>query len=261
MGYTPLFDTLTKGTLCGRWPDIGLWPVVLSLADRHGVVDCTPAFIAGVTGLALDDVVACMKRFCGPDAYSRSPVASGARLELLDLHREWGWRIVNFDHYREKSRKAAYDADRVASGKDAERKRDERAQASRDVPTRPDASRALPLSDSDSDSDKDSRRVAIAPAPLVLIGEVNGRRSTKRASRFPEDFTLTTSRARFASDLGLSPQNVFEKFADYWRGVSGSKGTKLDWDATWRNWCRSESERNPRKSGGPDNGLPTLVVS
>ena len=62
-GYTPLFSSLSTGTLCGRWPDIGLWPIVLSLADRHGIVDVTPAYIARVTGLDLEEVTACMKRF------------------------------------------------------------------------------------------------------------------------------------------------------------------------------------------------------
>ena len=40
-GYTPLFASLTTGTLCGKWPDVGLWPIILSLADRHGEVDVT----------------------------------------------------------------------------------------------------------------------------------------------------------------------------------------------------------------------------
>ena len=155
MGYTPLFDTLTKGTLCGRWPDIGLWPVVLSLTDKNGVVDCTPAYIAGVTGLALDDVIACMKRFCQPDPYSRTQDHNGARLELLDAHRDWGWRVVNHGKYREKARKAAYDSERTSSGKDADRKRHER-EASREVPRSPDESRAVPLSDSNADSDSNS---------------------------------------------------------------------------------------------------------
>ncbi len=38
-GYTPLFSSLTTGTLYGRWPDIGLWAVVLSLPDKGGIVD------------------------------------------------------------------------------------------------------------------------------------------------------------------------------------------------------------------------------
>jgi hypothetical protein len=155
-GYTPLFGSLTTGTLCGRWPDIGLWPIVLSLADRHGVVDVTPDYLARITGLQVDAVTACMARFCEPDPYSRSTAESGARLVLLDPEaRQWGWRVVNHGKYREKARKAAFDADRTASGRDAERKRTERG-ASRDVPTRPDGTRADPPSDSDSDKTKNS---------------------------------------------------------------------------------------------------------
>lgn len=162
-GYTPLFSTLTTGTLCGKWPDIGLWPIVLSMTDRHGVVDCTQAYIAGVTGLPLADVTACMRRFCEPDPGSRSDEFSGARLVLLDDHRDWGWRVVNHGMYREKARKAAYDTERTESGSDAERKRTERAahkSVSRAVPTHPATSRALPLSDSDSDSDSYREREA-----------------------------------------------------------------------------------------------------
>jgi hypothetical protein len=161
-GYVPLFQSLTTGTLCGRWPDVGLWPIVLSLTDRHGVVDMTPAYIARVTGLDQSDVVACMRRFCEPDADSRSGAEGGARLVLIDAeHRDWGWRVVNHSKYREKARKAAYDSERTASGADQERKRREREVANgveqaapRDNPTRPDVSRALPLSDSDSDKTK-----------------------------------------------------------------------------------------------------------
>ena len=29
------------------------------------------------------------------------------------------------------------------------------------------------------------------------------------------------------------------KFADYWHAKAGKDGAKLDWLATWRNWCRS----------------------
>ncbi len=138
-GYTPLFNSLTRGSLCGRWPDIGLWAVILSLSDRHGVVDMHPNAIAALTGLPADEVVACMERFCQPDPESRSKDADGRRLVLIDEGRTWGWRIVNHGRYRDKARKAAYDAARTESGRDAERKREERA--SRRVPTCPDSSR------------------------------------------------------------------------------------------------------------------------
>jgi hypothetical protein len=44
-----------------------------------------------------------------------------------------------------------------------------------------------------------------------------------------------------------------EAFCDYWRGIPGAKGRKLDWVATWRNWMRREHERrttNSRTNGG-----------
>lgn len=122
-GYTPLFDSLTKGTLCGRWPDIGLWPIVLSLADKHGIVDCTPVHLAAITGLPVDEVIACMERFCEPDPYSRSQDCEGRRLIQLDGHRDWGWQVVNHAKYREKARLTAKNARDTASGKEAARKR------------------------------------------------------------------------------------------------------------------------------------------
>jgi hypothetical protein len=35
-----------------------------------------------------------------PDPKSRSKVAKGRRILLIDSHRDWGWRIVNYQHYR-----------------------------------------------------------------------------------------------------------------------------------------------------------------
>lgn len=42
-------------------------------------------------------------------------------------------------------------------------------------------------------------------------------------------------------------------FADYWVGVSGQKGTKNDWRATWRNWARRANGR-PTGQGQPGRG-------
>ena len=36
----------------------------------------------------------------------------------------------------------------------------------------------------------------------------------------------------------LDPEKAFEDFHDYWVGVPGAKGVKLDWFATWRNFLR-----------------------
>lgn len=121
MGYTPLFDSLTTGTLCGRWPDIGLWAVLLSMADRNGVIDVTPDYIARVTGLEIREVLACLDRFCAVDDSSRSSDAMGARLVKIDELRLWGWRIVNHAKYRERARLMSKNEREVASGANAAR--------------------------------------------------------------------------------------------------------------------------------------------
>lgn len=152
MGYVPLFDNLTTGTLHGRWPDIGLWPVMLSMADRFGRIDVTPQYIAGVTGLDVQEVVECIGRFCSPDEDSRSKTDEdeGRRLEPLEPGRKWGWKVVNHAKYREKARLLARDSDRTASGLDAERKRKKREC--------PPLSPEIPPSDGDGDGDGDKSK-------------------------------------------------------------------------------------------------------
>lgn len=36
-----------------------------------------------------------------------------------------------------------------------------------------------------------------------------------------------------------------EKFRDYWTAKSGQQAAKLDWQATWRNWCRTAFATRP----------------
>jgi hypothetical protein len=161
-GYTPVFDSLTKGTLCGRWPDIGLWPIILSMSDRDGIVDVTPLYIAGVTGLSEQEIVDCMARFCQPDKYSRSQDCDGCRLELLDDHRDWGWKIINHAKYREKARLTQRRIEEVASGKAAEKQRKYReAQAKKEGKALPAVTRSYPklphVTPSDPDPDPDNK--------------------------------------------------------------------------------------------------------
>jgi hypothetical protein len=163
-GYVPLFGSLTTGTLCGRWPDVGLWPIVLSLSDKHGVVDVTLDFISKVTGLSIDDVTACMERFCDPDPNSRTAAEAGARLLLIEpTQRKWGWKVVNHRQYRERARKQAQQTDRTESGKDAERKRLERL----NVPRSPAQSRADRPSDADADADANTKPRARRAGPAA----------------------------------------------------------------------------------------------
>lgn len=54
--------------------------------------------------------------------------------------------------------------------------------------------------------------------------------SQARGTRLPSDWQPKEHRER---------SDELAKFRDYWTAIPGSKGVKLDWDATWRNWIRN----------------------
>jgi len=66
-------------------------------------------------------------------------------------------------------------------------------------------------------------------------------KNTRRASRLSIDkLPLEWSEWTRQNRPDLNPQSVFDQFRDYWISVAGAKGNKLDWEATWRNWCRNQ---------------------
>ena len=68
-------------------------------------------------------------------------------------------------------------------------------------------------------------------------------KTATRGSRLPANWVPDKELAEWSKaerpDLDL--RKVLEEFRDYWTSVAGSKGVKLDWDATWRNWVRKQT--------------------
>ena len=86
--------------------------------------------------------------------------------------------------------------------------------------------------DGDGDGDGDGRG-AVAPDPR------------KRGTRIPDGFAVTNDMRTWAKGKNLDHldlDGITEEFVDYWRGVPGSKGVKLDWTGTWRNWIRRKGD-------------------
>jgi len=81
---------------------------MLVLADQNGVVDMTHDAIARRTNVPLKIVQAAITELEQPDKRSRSSQFDGARLQRLDDHRDWGWVIVNYRHYRSIANAEAY---------------------------------------------------------------------------------------------------------------------------------------------------------
>lgn len=85
---------------------------LLVLADRDGVVDMTLDAISRRTNVPEQIIAHAIQELMKPDRRSRSHEEQGRRIIPLDSHRDWGWQIVNFEHYRairdEESRKTYF---------------------------------------------------------------------------------------------------------------------------------------------------------
>jgi hypothetical protein len=61
-------------------------------------------------------------------------------------------------------------------------------------------------------------------------------------------------------DLGMTPGAANEaalSFSDYW--VGAPKGVKLNWEGTWRNWCRKDVKDAKRGNGRDDAATRALL--
>lgn len=75
-----------------------------------------------------------------------------------------------------------------------------------------------------------------------------------RAERLPDDFAPTAELRQWASentpDVNVDDQTT--RFIDYWRGIGGQRGRKVDWPGTWRNWLRkAQDDCAPARPRGP----------
>lgn len=70
----------------------------------------------------------------------------------------------------------------------------------------------------------------------------------RRGTRIPDDFAVTDEMAAWAAQNVplVDTASETDRFRDYWAGVSGQRGTKLDWVATWRNWMRRANDDRSR---------------
>lgn len=225
-GYTPAFGTMLTGTLFGKWPHNGIWALLLTRCDRRGFIDETPECIAAAIGIPVKALLKSIDFFMQPDSGSRTPTDDGRRLELIDPTRSWGWRVINHGKYREKARLMAKSAREVEDGANASRMADRRG---------PPETAADRPSEAKAEAKEKAQAGESAGAPPTT--------RAKCATRIPDDFKLTDARRQIAVAERVEPERTFAKFCDYWRSASGRNARKLDWDATWRNWCRTETDR------------------
>jgi hypothetical protein len=227
-GYTPVFNGALDGTLYGRWPQTGVWLCLLSQCDRYGCIDMVPRLLAAKIGVGEDVLLACIRDFMEPDPGSRTGDLEGRRLELLDpVNRVWGWRVINHGLYRERARKASYDAARIEDGSNRERMKARNSAKPLD-PRKPAMTRDDPPSEAAADAEAPSNKNtkaaeaerAHAPTAVSLVG----------------NFDLTPERIALAETRNLNPELTHIKFVAYYGGKRNH-----DLDSAWRKWCATEN--------------------
>ena len=86
----------------------------------------------------------------------------------------------------------------------------------------------------------------------VERAEAKPRKPKKTGQRLPKNWQPSKELRTWAmterTDLDI--KRVIDSFTDYWIAKTGSTATKLDWDATFRNWVRNEKQRGLQSRNG-----------
>ncbi|MUH03163.1 hypothetical protein GM609_06610 [Bombella sp. ESL0387] len=80
--------------------------------------------------------------------------------------------------------------------------------------------------------------------------------ASKRGHRLPGNWQPSQELLDYANERNLNPQREAEDFRDYWHSKPGAGGVKLDWNATWRTWCRRSADRYQQRFSGAGNVTP-----
>lgn len=125
--------------------------------------------------------------------------------------------------------------------------------------------------DTDTDTDISSLRSDIgagtrprADEPPIEHRPAMEKTRGERAARLPDGWAPQPEdwNAAISALECQRAESELAKFRDYWKSQPGSRGRKLDWSATWRNWVRSAGERLPRARAGPRTSAnPYLAIA
>jgi hypothetical protein len=240
--YAKVFDTMWDGSLAGSGPVWAVFVFLLAKCDADGNVDIHPAVIASLTGFPIEQVKDALLKLQSPDPDSRSPEEAGARIILMDDHREWGWSIVNHAKYRglkDKDMLRHQTRERVAKHRNALKRPVTPGNASK----------------RHTDADAEAHTEAEAEAPASASSKPPQEKKHTVASRPPFSIpTLEEVRTYCQERLRLGKRAPDpEAWLDHYvsNGWRVGKNPMRDWRAAVRTWERHELNGNGagRKSG------------
>lgn len=113
---------------------------------------------------------------------------------------------------------------------------------------------------SNANSDASSVTKASPEKRREDINTVAPSAKSPQGSALPGDWVLPEDWATWARSArpDIDPAAAAESFRDYWVARPGKDGRKSDWQATWRNWIRSQ-RASPSYLAKPDSSIGRFV--
>lgn len=99
--FAKVFSQILDSSLAEDWQVRHVFEDMLKLCGARGIVDMTRQAIARRLNMPIEIITRAITELEKPDPSSRTKDENGCRIVRLDSHRDWGWRIVNHDKYRE----------------------------------------------------------------------------------------------------------------------------------------------------------------
>lgn len=201
---------------------VWVWCAILESAaeiDDNGRYELDAAEVAYFLRTDESDILAIETALCASGRVADSTVA------------KWGNRQFSSD--RSRDRVSAYrDRKRRANSADG----GETQNCNGDV-TLQDCYRNAPETETEADTTTEPKGSVVVARPAP---------KSTRGTRLASGAEMSERNRADASRIGVPADRVeplWQRYRDYWTAKPGKEAVKLDWDATWRNWCSSECER------------------
>ena len=208
--YGKLFVQMYDGTLAtkGPWQALVTFQQLVILSDKTGTVDMTAEAISRRTTIPIEIITIGLAELLKPDEQSRSPEMNGKRIVPVTEGREWGWKIVNYDHYR----KIRSEEERREYHRDYMRRK--RSSVNQNVKVSTGRDQCQPIA-------------------------VSSKHKSIGAKNALESFEVSEQMSQWASQQGLNPDAVMPETTKFFDHHIAKASKFADWDAAWRNWIRN----------------------
>ncbi len=98
--YSRVFLQILDSSIAEDFTSRHIFEDLLKLCDhRTGIVDMTRQALSRRLNVPIETLDASILKLESPDPNSRDGEFEGRRIERLDSHRDWGWKILNWSKY------------------------------------------------------------------------------------------------------------------------------------------------------------------